>query len=231
MIQEKENELFERWKKERTEYVPFNEDGVVNPEQWEKTSPKIVFILRDTNEYKSDLRNFLKEGGRGHTWNNIVRWAEIILYNEYSNRIDDNEYSNRIDGNHRKKVLSSICAVNLKKQSGKGSSNLEDIKEAAKNDRCFIKEQLELYQPDIVIACGFGKVQTASLLKEVIYGDAYSEWLNVNELYYYRTERINKDKPIYVISMPHPSRAYPAAKWTNLLRELYNTLKNSGEVG
>jgi len=222
MIQEKENALFERWKQERPEYASFNEDGVVNPEQWEWTSPKIVFILRETNKYKGDLRSFLKEGGRGHTWNNIVRWTEVILYNEYSNRID---------GNHRKKVLSSICVVNLKKQSGRNSSNLEIIKNTAKKDRYFIKEQMEIYQPDIVIACGTGEVQTASLLKKVIYDDSDSEWLNVNELYYYRTERINKNKPIYVISIPHPSRSYPVAKWTNMLRELYNTLKNSGEAG
>lgn len=116
--------------------------------------------------------------------------------------------------------------MNLKKESGKGGANLKDIEASAKKDRCFIKEQLNLYQPDIVIACGHREKLTVSLLKDVIYDDSDSEWKNdVNGLDYYSTEKISKNKSIYVISMPHPNRA-TIDKWSNLLRELYDVLKN-----
>ncbi len=78
MIQVKENTLFDRWKQERAEYASFDEDGAVDPEVWEKTTPKIVFILRDTNQLYGDLRRFLREGGDGDIYNNIVRWTEAI---------------------------------------------------------------------------------------------------------------------------------------------------------
>ena len=106
------------------------------------------------------------------------------------------------------------------------------MKEAAERDKCFIKEQLDLYQPDIVIACGFGKkASTASILMNDIYEDSDSKCPSqVNELECYRTDRINRNKSIFVISMRHPNRAN-IEKWTKLLSELYNTLKNSGEVG
>jgi len=218
MIQEKENALFARWKQERPEYASFNEDGVVNPEQWEWTSPKIVFVLRDTNELNGDLREFLKGGGDGDTWNNIVRWAEVLLFNKYSTRLDKDYCA---------KILSSICAINLKKESGKGKANLKKIKEAAERDKHFIKEQLDLYQPDIVIACGHDSAPTASILMN-IYEDFDSKWLNFNGLDYYFTNKINKTKPICVISMPHPNRA-GIEKWTNLLRDLYSALKSIEE--
>ncbi len=208
MIQAKENTLFERWKLDR-EYASFDKDGVVNPELWEKTSPKIVFVLRETNGLNGDLRQFLRDDGDGDTWNNIVRWAEVILFNTYPDKVDYDQ---------RKKILPLICAVNLKKESGGASSNLTAIKAAAEKDRDFIQEQLNLYQPDIVIACGLGDNPTASILKSTVYNDSASKWEKNNGLDYYRTEKINKNKPICVVSMPHPNRAN-ADKSANLLRD------------
>jgi hypothetical protein len=216
MIQAKENTLFERWKRDR-EYASFDKDGVVNPELWEKTSPKIVFVLRETNGLNGDLRKFLRKGGRGPTWNTVVRWAEVILFNTYSDKVDHDQ---------RKKILPLICVFNLKKESGGASSKPKAIRVAAEKDRDFIQEQLNLYQPDIVIACGLGREPTASLLMKDIYEDSDSNCPNnVNELNYYRTEKINQNKPICVISMPHPNRAKKHES-THLLCDLYNALKS-----
>lgn len=41
---------------------------------------KIVYILKEVNGGKSwDLRDFVYEGGRPQTWDNIARWTEGIL--------------------------------------------------------------------------------------------------------------------------------------------------------
>lgn len=213
-IQEKENALFESWKQGYGD--SFNEDGVIDPDTWETITPKIVFVLKETNGLNGDLRRFLRDGGSPtyhRTWNNIVRWAEVVLFDEYSKKLNNDR---------RKDILSHICAINLKKESGGAKAKKQEVKSAAMNDKEFIKKQLALYQPDIVIACGFEL--SAVTLRDIVDPDA--EWRNdVNQLYYYSTKKINMGKPIYVISMPHPNRA--ASKWGMLLRDLYHVLKDS----
>ena len=215
-IQERENELFERWKKKRNYYKSFDEDGVVNPEIWEFTNPKILFILKETDNLNGDLRSFLRNGGSStyhRTWNNIVRWAEVILYDSYSDKL----YNER-----RIEILSKICAINLKKESGGKRTNKGEVRLAAKDDNEFIQEQISLYQPDIVIACGFGL--TADTLRNIVYMDMDADWKNdVNELWYYKSDKINSKKAIHVISMPHPNRA-AKDKWSKQLQELYRVL-------
>lgn len=211
-IQEKENALFNRWK-QLGDFESFDEDGVVNPSIWETTTLKIVFVLKETNGLNGDLRKFLREDGSRtyfRTWNNIVRWAEVILFDGYSEVINQER---------RNYTLSHICAVNLKKESGGSKASKKKVRLAALNDRKFIKEQLDLYQPDIVIACGLNL--TADALRDIVYEDP-AEW-KPGEIWHYKTEKINKEKEILVISMPHPNRA--DIKWSKKLQNLYNTLK------
>jgi hypothetical protein len=216
-ITEKENELFNRWKNEMA--LSFNADGIINLKIWGKTSPKIMFVLKETNALKGDLRHFLASGGSDtyyRTWNNVVRWTEVVLCDTYSEHIDDER---------RTKILSHVCAVNLKKECGGAKSKKSEIQFAARRDSEFIKEQMSLYLPDLVITCGFGLV--GDTLRDIIYNEKNSEWKHdINELYYYKSVEINKNKPIYVISMPHPNRA-SKTKWCEQLRELYNHLSGN----
>lgn len=212
-IQEKENALFKRWKQSRSEYKSFDEDGVVKPAEWEMIATKLVFVLKETNGLNGDLRKFLREGGSPtyfRTWNNIVRWTNVVLFNNDTDKVNQKQ---------RESILSYICAVNLKKESGSSRSKKSEIKSAALNDKKFIQEQMALYQPDIIIACGFGL--TADTLRDIVYEDS-AEWKTDNQLWYYNTENINNKKPIFVISMPHPNRA--SKEWSKRLRDLYNVL-------
>ena len=216
-IREKENELFLRWMKERNDYQPFNKDGVINPEIWSQTTPKILFVLKETNELNGDLRSFLSNGGSKtyyHTWDNIVRWAEVIFFGKYSRHISDE---------HRTKILAHLCTINLKKKAGKARAKKKEIRIAAENDREFIKEQISFYNLDLVVTCGFNLVSDA--FKDIVYQDSIEWKYDINDLWYYQSNNFNKNKPIYVISMPHPNRA-SIEKWCNQLNELYYKLNS-----
>lgn len=63
-----------------------------------------------------------------------------------------------LDKYDRKKYLAPISVINLKKTPGKTTSNDSEIDKFAKDDREFIKNQVEIYRPDLVICGGTGDI-------------------------------------------------------------------------
>ena len=78
-IRKAENTLFDQWETAFSGRGYFNRDGVVNPGQWESEREfRRLFLMKDTDRLREDLRDFLDRGGRGQTWNTVVRWAEVL---------------------------------------------------------------------------------------------------------------------------------------------------------
>ena len=76
-IKKEEDLLFEELKKFSPEIVY---DGVVNEKSFLSARYRIVYILKEVNGGKNwDLRDFVYDGGRTQTWDNIARWTEGIL--------------------------------------------------------------------------------------------------------------------------------------------------------
>ncbi|EEI85223.1 hypothetical protein [Anaerococcus lactolyticus] len=63
-----------------------------------------------------------------------------------------------LDKYDRKKYLAPISVINLKKTPGKTTSNDSEIDKFAKDDREFIKNQVEIYRPDFIICGGTGDI-------------------------------------------------------------------------
>lgn len=205
-ITNKENELFKQWKASKN-YKTFAKDGVVNPEQWELEPYKILYILKEVNYYEKDfdLRDFLMTGGSPsywRTWNNIARWTKAIL--------DGGDYLDNVSKNEKTKWLSRIAAINLKKVGGKAESNNLEIREYAINDSKEIREQIGLYNPDIIICCGRGTGKNADLLYENVFQvqgkeDKLSLWQpSIEEYNYFYVQLDGGDKTIPVVSFYHP---------------------------
>jgi len=152
-ISQKEKELLDDWSFDRDEFVS---DGIVDEDKFLQASPSICFVLKEINGKKDkswDLRNFLREGGRPQTWDNVSRWTHGI-----SNLRDDIEWSKYqlISEKFRIKELSKIAAFNLKKSSGGHTTIANNLNNAVEQDRQYIKKQFELYEADITICCGTG---------------------------------------------------------------------------
>ena len=149
-IYEQEEKLFEEWSHRRSHFVS---DGAVSGNHYQTSSQKIAFILKEVNDKDGggwDLREFLRNGGRGQTWNNVTRWVHGIR--NLPSRCEWSFYE-KISEAFRKETLKSIVAMNLKKSPGGGSTDLQALKTVATEDVPFIKKQYAIYDPDITI-CG-----------------------------------------------------------------------------
>lgn len=199
MIKEKEKDLFSRWKAAKgCEY--FISDGVCDEEEWNKQSFRILFVLKEANweNGSGDLCDFLMNGGSPTYWK-VARWTKALLvqgeYPEYVSRSDKTYW------------LSKAAAMNLKKVGGGAHANDETIRKYARSDKAFLKEQIELYQPDIIICCGRGKGKNADILHDIVFSPSeVSEWLPplTDSEYNYFTVKLKGKKTVPVVSFYHP---------------------------
>lgn len=199
-INKSENELFKNWITTRM-YNYFIKDGVIDEETFLKQKTKILFVLKEANcqngnaDFREELKKSDLEGNWWKTWNNIARWSLALLNGE--------EYPENISTEYRAEVLKRIAFLNLKKVGGGTQAKTNEIIKAAQNDREFIKDQIEIYNPDIVICCGKNSKSNATILREYILNGSVSDWVKMkNSLYYYYFETKNKQIP--VVSFWHP---------------------------
>lgn len=145
----KENLLLDKWAKSCQGLV---RDGMINPDEYIKAPLRILYLLKEVNGGADwDLRSFVREGGRKQTWDNIARWTKGIR--AVPDEIPWEQLEN-ITEEERRAILQQICAVNIKKTSGTYTADKKRITEAAGRDAEYLKKQINLYEPDIIICCG-----------------------------------------------------------------------------
>jgi len=149
IIADRERGLFAEWALECPGLIP---DGLVVEEQYCSSPRKLLFLMKEVNGGENwDLRDFLRQGGRPATWDNIARWVQGLydLSREYpwSELERDNEA-------RRLEMLKRICVVNVKKTSGTHISNGKQISYAASQNAARLKRQLDIYQPELIVCCG-----------------------------------------------------------------------------
>lgn len=152
-IRDKEFELFSQWANGREDFVP---DGVVSEQDYIASQLKLCFILKEVNDEGGggwDLREFIKEGSCGNTWNNITRW--VICINDLN---ADTPWLSieSINKEQRAKSLRPICVMNLKKYPGASTTVISELQDHVERDQSFIRKQYGFYKPDLTICCGTG---------------------------------------------------------------------------
>ena len=152
-IAEQELKLFDEWSKNRDGFVS---DGVVSEIDYVKSELKLCFVLKEVNDLDGggwDLREFIRNGARPQTWDNITRWVQCIR----SGKVDV-QWNNlaQVTPELRANVLRAICAMNLKKSPGTHTTVKATFEAALAEDRSLIKRQYNLYSPDITVCCGTG---------------------------------------------------------------------------
>ncbi len=147
-INEQEDLLFAEWREKRPDLVP---DGIADESAYLASHFKLLFVLKEVNNFYGDLRELMREGGRSQTWNNITRWIE-----GFRNLTSDIPWSQLVSVNEQRRIeaIRTVAAINLKKSPGGHTTELEQFNVVATEDKEFLNRQFNLYHPDIVICCG-----------------------------------------------------------------------------
>jgi len=150
-IREAEDALFNEWRPSRQGFVS---DGAADDEAFVSSSKRILFILKEVNDLDGggwDLRQYMREGGRSYTWDNITRWVDGIRMLPRDMQWDEVK---QVDHNQRVRALQSIAAINIKKSPGTHTSDRRQLAFIAAQDREFLNRQVLIYDADLIICCG-----------------------------------------------------------------------------
>lgn len=206
--------LFAEWKGKAQVKTPFITDGVMDPDHWFSQKVRPLFLLKEA--YGGDIDwdlasdHVMADEKIKKIWKRMSLWAKGIFGTNISQiePYDPNDDELNRFGN---KYLSKISAINIKKYDGKSTSNYVNINSFAKKDAEFLKREISLCDPTVII-CGY----TAASL-DIIFDCKLREQKNDN-LYYHMM--IN-NHDVLVIDYWHPSNRYPEIMNYYCLLELY----------
>lgn len=156
LISEQEDKLFERWRSHRPQLV---RDGLVNEAAYVASSPRVVLVLKEVNDKGGggwDLRDVLQEGKRWQTWNTVTRWMRGLR--KLDRDLTWPEIQAKPSEDERRCAVRSLCVIILKKEPGGSSSDRAAVHRYANEDSAYLREQFDLYDPDLVICGGVGEV-------------------------------------------------------------------------
>lgn len=199
-------------------------DGIVNTNLWKETNPKIVFVLKDTNDQETNLtelldkpfsgeyRKYIKDEEKRNqqivkdlrtTWLNIARWSlginKLLNKQKIVKWIDIRPESDWYKERWLKE-LKNIAVINIKKTVGKEKSIYSELRDAVKNYGALTWEQINLYKSNFVIFCGVSEVFNTYYLKE----NQKINWEKTEKGYSY----FKNDNTIF-IQFWHPNAYFP----------------------
>ena len=196
MLTQREDELFHELKTRYNNLVP---DGAPNPAEYEANNPKLLFLLKevdDEGEGGWDLRDTLRDGQYGQTWNNVVRWTmgfrKLPVIEPWLNLPC-------VDQKERQKWLQQVVVMNVKKYGGGPTAHDDAIRSFVAREAVSLREQLSLYRPHITVCCG-----TVPYLRQ-IYNEDQLDWKeSTNGTQYCRTGELG-----LVLDFYHPQAHFP----------------------
>ena len=233
-ILKRQNKLFKKWSEERSDFC---RDGIVCEKLYVQSNPKILIVLKEPNgnNEKEDIIQWLthfNDPGADITWDNVARWAcgiRRITNNEGIPDWKEMERSGDVNSeefNEFKKFkiknIKSICVMNLKKVPGGGTANNKTLKQVAMGDKDMLKDQYKIYDPDLTICGGTGKLFCKSMGHEIKDG---IEWCQTKRGVWWYEREVGK----YVVSYKHPAARENHSRLfydlMNAINEIYNPVK------
>jgi hypothetical protein len=140
----------------------YSRDGAVNPDIWARSSCKVLFFLKENYGYqgcgiidiKDKAHKWLSDGNK--TYKKCAALAAAIhLGIEHGRILSENEVHSV--ANDRVALINALdrtAVVNIKKSSGKSTSDDRAIRaEAARNSQ-WLNEQIQCLSPTVIIAGG-----------------------------------------------------------------------------
>jgi hypothetical protein len=179
------DQLFQKWKSINN-YQRFKSDGIIDEDLFIKAKKKILFIGKEANDpdgEDGDFRKWWNEEMTGGFSIRIGEWAYGIL--------NDFPVFETIKRNQKWEALRSVSFMDVKKPAGGSSSIESEIIEYIKKDMDFIKEEIEIIDPEIIISF------IGSKGNQLIFGE---DWNTTG----YHVNYLKSEKRL-VIDFYHPS--------------------------
>lgn len=131
-------------------------DGVINPYSYYDANPKILWVLKEPNSKDKEdwkYQDFFKYTWYKHGNTMSIRRIVFTTYGLFNMINHLEELPQWSDINYQKEVK-KMAIINIKKTPG--AENVEDsvISAAYTENRDLIKEQIELFNPEVVIFGG-----------------------------------------------------------------------------
>jgi len=133
----------------------FIKDGIIDSTRWKSASPRVLFLLKEARHEGSswDLREFIRESGpKSPTFWNAAYWCYAIHHIALGQvpRFPIEKQSK----DEAAELFRSSAVVNIKKSGGTVQSVHDDLERYGQQDGSYIKKQIDLIDPQIVI-CGY----------------------------------------------------------------------------
>lgn len=164
------DDLLKNWE---SQLRPFNRDGIISPAHWDTAALKVLFVLKEANHKNKDqamdvvasIRRACDVSTsvwwRKHVLRRVGRWAYGLVH--YSGQVPafkDARY-------HGAKSIPGIAYINMKKSPGGASTNSKRFDAHVRQFAPFIRRQIELIKPDVVVLCGTFSFMKASVFPEM----------------------------------------------------------------
>ena len=166
-IREQEERLLARWSKKKNAKT-FVWDGVPHPDTYTEQAPRILFVLKECNLGRNyghsffNLREQMVNDPDGW-WKNIVQWGFALQHIHCS----DPSWSQIAKSkNNLREGLAPFAFMQLNKTPGLGSVSDKKLRQCTEADADEIREQVSLYAPNIIVACGTGHFVKSVLCPE-----------------------------------------------------------------
>lgn len=193
-IAELENTLFAKWSIHREGFVS---DGVANEAHFSSSNPKLMLVMKEVNDPDGgewDLREFVREGGRPATWDNVTRW--LIGINNLDKDLMWKDLE-KITEEQRVETLGRLCVMNLKKSPGGHTTDNNELAKIAEEDLEYLNQQFSFYEPDVIICCGS---KTNDIFHWLICLDTPPSWQRTKRGIWFHEYKPKR----YIVSYSHP---------------------------
>ena len=186
----------------------FIADGAVNAEVYQSGQPKILFFLKEAYSKEGDgswsLTKWLDGGALTRMWGTVAEWAYGIR-NTTETTIPQRP---QLTNEEKTKLLQSIAVVNVKKSNGEARSAYEDLLQYTKEDMAYLKKELEILAPDVIV-CG----NNSSMLRAICGATIQDGAVQADGCIDYEFMRKNGYAIVnhqIVLDFYHPANQYPA---------------------
>ena len=200
-ITKAEDILFEKWMTECAG-EKFVKDGAPSPDDFAASHKRCLIVLKevnwDQNEVQDaskpfELREQLKDDP-DQWWRTVANWCAGIT--RIHTELDLSWKS--LQQEPITQCLKPFAFMQLKKTPGGGLSDPAEIRRRSDSDKIFIKEQINIYEPEVILGCG-----TANDVARILGEDA-SKWKETSRGVRYLEIQLYKHKT-YLIDYMHPS--------------------------